>query len=349
MLHQASFCAQCSHISRVSSGSEEKMTQHQQHGPGLSKLRTETAKLLNRPFKGVKALAGKIGAPVKHGGRRLVNVFAAPLEFTGSSYKAPVYLKSEEETKFLLEALKHNFVFTDLSSRELMPLVDAMEKSECPKGDVIIQQGDLGDYFYVVAEGKCGIAVDGKSVATMGKGDSFGELALMYSSPRAATVTALEPVVLFRVDQKTFRMIYQHQVHTAELRKRERLENVSFLTSLSEEDKMKLVENMTLKVFKKGDHVMTKGQKAELFWIIEDGELKITNIEVSGKKLEDIKVEAGDYFGEQAILRGTPVFANCTALADGRAFVIDKESLVEAVGNMKDAAARSLGRKGLVR
>ncbi|KAL7558894.1 hypothetical protein ACA910_019429 [Epithemia clementina (nom. ined.)] len=288
-----------------------------------------------------------IGTPVKEGGRRFINVFAAPLDFSGSTYTPPVYTKTEEERAFLLEALHQNFVFADLSPRELMPLVDAMEKSECPKGQVIIEQGDIGDYFYVLRHGHCGIKVDGKSVAKMGKGDSFGELALMYSSPRAATVTALDDVVLFRVDQKTFRLIYQHQVHTAELQKRELLEQVPFLSSLSEEDKHKLVDEMYMKVFKKGDQVMTKGEKAELFWIVVDGELKMTDLEVSGKKLSDIKVEAGDHFGEQALLRGTPIFGNCTAVTDGRAFVIDKESIVDAVGDMEDAAARSLGRKGL--
>ena len=326
------------------------MSKHQQHAPGLTKIRTETAKLLNKPFNRVRTLAQKLGCPVKKGPRRLVNVFAAPLDFFDSSnYKAPFHKKTEEENQFLLEALQRNFVFADLGTAELMPLVDAMEKTECPKGEVIIQQGELGDYFYVLSSGSCGIAVDCREVAKMETGDSFGELALMYSSPRAATVTALEHVVLFRVDQKTFRMIYQHQVHTAELQKRERLENVSFLAELNELDKQKLVDHMMLRVFKEGDQLMTKGEKAELFWIVDAGELKITDVDIAGQKLADIAITPGDHFGEQALLRGAPIFANCVALTDGRAFVIEKENLVNAVGDMEDAAARSMGKKGLVR
>jgi len=52
----------------------------------------------------------------------------------------------------------------------------------------LINQGDAGDNFYVVDEGTFHIFVNGKKVLDVGPGGSFGELALMYNTPRAATV-----------------------------------------------------------------------------------------------------------------------------------------------------------------
>ena len=56
------------------------------------------------------------------------------------------------------------------------------------EGQHVINQGDNGDYFYVIESGQFDIFVDGHPVGDIGAGAAFGELALMYSSPRAATV-----------------------------------------------------------------------------------------------------------------------------------------------------------------
>ncbi len=57
------------------------------------------------------------------------------------------------------------------------------------QNDVIIKQKDIGDFFYIIEEGLCEVFVDGVGkVMDAKEGQSFGELALMYNAPRAATV-----------------------------------------------------------------------------------------------------------------------------------------------------------------
>jgi cAMP-dependent protein kinase regulator len=63
--------------------------------------------------------------------------------------------------------------------------------------EVIISQGDEGDNFYVVDEGQFDVYVNDKKVVEIGPGGSFGELALMYNTPRAATVQATSDGVLW--------------------------------------------------------------------------------------------------------------------------------------------------------
>jgi len=62
--------------------------------------------------------------------------------------------------------------------------MDAMFERKVSQGEVVIRQGDQGDNFYVVDEGVFDIFVNGKKVVEIAAGGSFGELALMYNTPR---------------------------------------------------------------------------------------------------------------------------------------------------------------------
>ena len=78
-----------------------------------------------------------------------------------------------------------------------------MQKVRFKETDVIIRQGDRGDKFYVLESGTCDISVKGKgTVMKASRGVAFGELALMFNQPRAATVTAEGDVTAWQV---TFR------------------------------------------------------------------------------------------------------------------------------------------------
>merc|ERR1719440_2268376 len=98
-------------------------------------------------------------------------------------------------------------------------MTEVMWKQKVPKGQVIIQEGDDGDYFYVVNDGNFEISqkVDGssaenmigrnESVGSIGKGKSFGELALLYFAPRAATITATSDSEVFVMARQQFKAI----------------------------------------------------------------------------------------------------------------------------------------------
>merc|ERR1719438_144271 len=113
-------------------------------------------------------------------------------------FVAPVNAKDKEQAAFIKEALEGNFVFADLSKKEIKTLVDAFEEFDVPAGTNIIEQGDVGDFFYVIASGNVNFVVDGKKVGKGKSGGSFGELALLYNCPRAATCTAKDDCKLWR-------------------------------------------------------------------------------------------------------------------------------------------------------
>ena len=85
-----------------------------------------------------------------------------------------------------------------------------MERVNCKAGDVIIKQGDEGDYFYVVTRGKCLVTREtplnreGIKLAELGAGESFGEEALISETKRNATVTMLTDGSLMRLNKDDF-------------------------------------------------------------------------------------------------------------------------------------------------
>lgn len=92
----------------------------------------------------------------------------------------------------MLEAVKGIFLFKSLESEQLREVLDAMFLREVKSGEYIIKQGDDGDNFYVIDSGKYDIYVEcttgKKMVGSYENEGSFGELALMYNMPRAATI-----------------------------------------------------------------------------------------------------------------------------------------------------------------
>lgn len=71
-------------------------------------------------------------------------------------------------------------------------------------GQVVMQEGEPGDCFYMIETGSCSITVGGREVNRLGSGDGFGEIALLRQVPRTATVTALTNMELFRLDRQPF-------------------------------------------------------------------------------------------------------------------------------------------------
>lgn len=102
--------------------------------------------------------------------------------------------KSDEDVARITSIIGSNILFKDLDSALLRKLVDAVAPMYFTAGTTIIRQGDEGDNFYIVDEGECEVFVLKSSdmiptrILLATPGVSFGELALMYNSPRAATV-----------------------------------------------------------------------------------------------------------------------------------------------------------------
>jgi CRP-like cAMP-binding protein len=70
-------------------------------------------------------------------------------------------------------------------------LASELQSATYEPGEVIIQDGEPGERFYMITDGRARVSKDGKELRQMGTGESFGEIALLRMVPRTATVTAM--------------------------------------------------------------------------------------------------------------------------------------------------------------
>ena len=151
--------------------------------------------------------------PQKSKKKKLGAVSARPLEELKSRYVPSQFEKDPVDKDLIRTELKRNFIFKKLPPSLIKVLTNAFEPAPAfQKGGVVIKQGDKGDYFYIIASGSVEYEKDGEIVGSDEKGASFGELALLYTCPRKATVRATsDELRLYRVDQTTFRYTLQNR------------------------------------------------------------------------------------------------------------------------------------------
>jgi CRP-like cAMP-binding protein len=110
-----------------------------------------------------------------------------------------------QDTK--VQALKRAPLFEGLSRKELVLLAQVTEDLEVPAGKVLCSEGETGQEFFVIVDGKTDVTSKGKPVATRGDGDFVGEIALLEDTKRTATVAAKTPLRLFVLTRQDFRRL----------------------------------------------------------------------------------------------------------------------------------------------
>jgi MFS family permease len=103
-----------------------------------------------------------------------------------------------------LAAVRATPIFAPLPEPALERIASQLDPVAAPAGTVVMRQGDAGDRFYLVVSGELAVDRDGATVAQLGPGDHFGEIALVRDVPRTATVRAVTDVDLLALDRDEF-------------------------------------------------------------------------------------------------------------------------------------------------
>jgi CRP/FNR family cyclic AMP-dependent transcriptional regulator len=106
-----------------------------------------------------------------------------------------------------VEALKRAPLFEGLSKKELAELARVTEDLMIEPGTVLCREGRVGREFFVIVDGDAEVTKGGKKIATRSGGDFVGEIALLTTTTRTATVTATTPLRCFILTQSDFRRV----------------------------------------------------------------------------------------------------------------------------------------------
>jgi MFS family permease len=103
-----------------------------------------------------------------------------------------------------IELLRANPIFAPLPPATIENLAMKLIPVSVAAGEPVFRQGDHGDRFYIVEDGRCEIWIDGEKVADAWPGESFGEIALLRDIPRTATVKAVDDTKLLALERDEF-------------------------------------------------------------------------------------------------------------------------------------------------
>lgn len=282
--------------------------------------------------------------------RRRKSVFAESYEpgEEDSAVEKVVHPKTDEQRQRLAEAVSKIFLFGTLDQEQAVEVLDAMFEKKVGPGEHVIEQGDDGDNFYVVDSGTFDVFVaqnggDAKLVFNYDNQGCFGELALMYNTPRAATVVATSEGILWALDRQTFRRI----VCGAASRKRQMyqsfLESVPMLKTLEPYELMNLADALERRYYPDGTCIIKQGDSADAFYIVEDGTVKITKDDPNnpGNVVELSNCTQGHYFGELALITNKPRAASGHAVGDVTCAVLEVGAFERLLGPCMDVMKRN--------
>ncbi|KAH7445570.1 hypothetical protein KP509_01G015100 [Ceratopteris richardii] len=167
-------------------------------------------------------------------------------------------------------------------------------------------------------------------------GDSFGELALLYNAPRAATVKATSSCTLWAMDRTTFRTILLQTTSQKRQLYEKFLDDVPLLKTLDNYERAAIADVLEAEYFDEGHEIITEGQPGDKMYLLEEGEAEART---GGNVVKHYK--HGDYFGELALLNNKPRAATVVAVTKCKCVSIDRKSFKRLFGKLDGILQRN--------
>ncbi|KAL2868337.1 cyclic nucleotide-binding domain-containing protein [Aspergillus lucknowensis] len=295
------------------------------------------------------------GFPNNYALGRRTSVSAESLNPTSAgsdSWTPPHHAKTEEQLDRLKTAVSNNFLFSHLDDEQFQTVLDALVEKPIPaKGIKVISQGDAGDYFYIVEEGHFDVYINpsgsvqpgpdgmGNKVSTIGPGGSFGELALMYNAPRAATIISADSKsTLWALDRITFRRILMDSAFQRRRMYEAFLEEVPLLSSLKRYERAKIADALDTIKYPAGSTIITEGDPGDSFYLLESGE---ADAFIHGLNRPVKSYKRGDYFGELALLDEKPRAASIVARTEVKVARLGRDGFKRLLGPVEEIMRRT--------
>jgi len=243
--------------------------------------------------------------------------------------------KSDSQIKRLKECLLKSFLFASLEDQDLNLVIGAMQEVAAAANQRIINQGDTGDFLFVIESGRLDCVIkqpDGSEVCvkTCAPGDVFGELALLYNCPRAASVVAKDACVLWQLDRDTFNHIVKDAAEKKRVRYDTFLSKVPLLSNMDDAQRSQITDSLRPERFSDGSVIVSQGETGEKFYILETG-----HAIASKNGTEVMHYSPGDYFGELALINNGQRAATVKAKGDAQLLSIDSGSFQRLI-NVKE-------------
>ncbi|MGO9342629.1 MAG: cyclic nucleotide-binding domain-containing protein [Acidimicrobiales bacterium] len=230
-------------------------------------------------------------------------------------------------------------LFDDIPVETLNELAGRVQMVECGAYETVFSQGDEPDGFFVVRKGEVvveeelGDSVPPRVLTELGRGQGFGEMALIRRAPRTSTVRAAKPSEIFRVDNGTFdRLLAPHlrmPEYALSVQQIAEIGSMPCLRSLEFDELANLVRGGEWISVPPNTEIVTQGDAPDGFYLILDGQAEVC---IGRERVSTLKY--GDHFGEIALVGSTARTATVRSLTPLRAFRLSSSAFYEMIGHL---------------
>lgn len=256
--------------------------------------------------------------------------------------KESISSKNEEQINFIHKAIEKNVLFSGYNKCQLIEIINQMQKVDIKEGRTVITEGTRGEKFYVIENGAFDITQNGQKLCERKTGETFGELALMYHSLRAATVTATKDSVVWVTERQDFRRLLTTINERDHGQYAKFLNTVDLLKPLASYERQKLAHALEDINFPDKHVIFNQGDPGDVMYLVRKGEVSIT---VDGKVVTNLK--EGEYFGERALLKHDKRAGTATAVGDCDCLYLNQECFAQLLGPLDEILEKRQSGYGL--
>ena len=224
----------------------------------------------------------------------------------------------KEDYDLIYDIISKHFFLQTLNHQAKDEIIISMSLYSVKEGKTLYSQGFSGNYWYIVNSGELERFHNNKLIGKLGRGDSFGERALMNGAPRSNTVIAKTDCKLWVLKRQVFRKILEF-IFTSNYE-----ENMKFLDGinmpLDATFKSIMANNLMQEIYLKGQFICKEGELGSCMYIIKDGEVECLK---GDKVIRTLK--KGDNFGQKALLEGGIRSLDVKAKTDCKIYSISTE------------------------
>jgi cGMP-dependent protein kinase len=269
--------------------------------------------------------------------------------------------KTQESKTAIINALANHYLFGKLSDNDKSNIADSMSCEPYDKGEKVLTQGEVGDKCYCIEKGQLEIiiksetadsstrsrkgSVSKKSVSggptALGPGRMFGELALLFDAPRAASVVCTTSVTLWAVTRSIFREMIAKTATTTLSARCNFLQSVPAFLTLDPVKIAKLGSALIEKEYTTGEDIIVQGAKGNKFFILESGDCEVLLSVDENESVQVGTLQVGDWFGEMALINDQPRVATVRAMNAVKVLSLTRELWHTLLGTALNGMMRS--------
>jgi len=299
---------------------------------------------------GYPAMTGEYDRPIAPSGplveRDLGSVFEGGEQRQGGTDAAFIEIALETGTQMpalvvdsddgvdleaMLDDLALSPLFAALDRTSMRAVIDDMPMHEYAPGDAIVRQGEVGTSLYVLVDGECAVFQDGPPRVEMNRmkeGAFFGEIALMTSQERTATVEATTDCLVLELSRDLINRLVGQQSSVMQVMLnffRERLINSLISTSplfapFAGSERRRLAGQFSFIQAEQGFALQTQGQMTPAFYIVLCGDVQVWRDEGDGDAKQLATLASGDVSGLLSLVSGRP--SHVTVLTQSRTWLL---------------------------